>query len=547
MSFNQFKLSESFNQSREIFNKYIYDSNDPISEITALGYFSESRFLISDPDKWKGSFIDVNSFDGYLVIQITEDGLSGIQAGAGNKSVINVTDTSKTLSISDNNTLQVLDNVLSQTLIIPSNSDVPFSVGDEIDVFQEGVGLVSIFPDDGVTILSVDGFLSISSQNSLVTIQKIDTDTWILTGSLGSGNSYISTWETLSPSETIALPLISSGTYSFFVQWGDGSDDVITAFDQSEVTHIYASAGDHVITIGGTIKGFTFNDGGDKLKIKEISRWGSVEFTDDGWFFGCSNLTTITAPDTPTIDPIGTVSIASIFQNCTSLANITAVNQWDVSAVNDMRNAFENTLFNQDIDSWNVSNVVFMQRLFQASLFNQSINSWVVSNVEQMGNMFEDSPFNQDLNSWDVSSLLGMPNMFRNTPFNGDITSWNVGNVITMNDTFRDASAFDQDISGWNVSSVTTMREMLQNASAFDQDISGWIVSSVADMTNMLLGSAFSTSNYDLLLIAWNGISLQSNVVFNAGTAQFNVGAPAAARTSILVNDLWVISDGGQV
>ena len=67
--------------------------------------------------------------------------------------------------------------------------------------------------------------------------------------------SFISIWNTTitdpgsSGSRQIRLPLDSDGIYNFTVNWGDGSNDTITACNQTlsgesnPVTHTYASGG----------------------------------------------------------------------------------------------------------------------------------------------------------------------------------------------------------------------------------------------------------------------------------------------------------------
>jgi hypothetical protein len=68
-------------------------------------------------------------------------------------------------------------------------------------------------------------------------------------------NIFVSTWNTnntsvgSSASNQIALPLISGGSYNFVVDWGDGSQDTITTWNQTEVTHTYATAGTYTISI----------------------------------------------------------------------------------------------------------------------------------------------------------------------------------------------------------------------------------------------------------------------------------------------------------
>ena len=78
---------------------------------------------------------------------------------------------------------------------------------------------------------------------------------------------FVSTWDTTkagSASDTVVLPLLSGGVYSGTIDWGDGST---SALSYANRTHTYASGGVKVITISGTIGGFQFNNGGDKLKI----------------------------------------------------------------------------------------------------------------------------------------------------------------------------------------------------------------------------------------------------------------------------------------
>src|SRR5271157_4830705 len=72
-------------------------------------------------------------------------------------------------------------------------------------------------------------------------------------------SAFISTWNTALTStgssgiNQVRLPLISNGTYDFVVAWGDGTNDTITAWNQAQVMHMYASAGVYTINITGTI------------------------------------------------------------------------------------------------------------------------------------------------------------------------------------------------------------------------------------------------------------------------------------------------------
>jgi hypothetical protein len=92
---------------------------------------------------------------------------------------------------------------------------------------------------------------------------------------------FVSTWDTTkagSASNTVVLPLLSGGTYSGTIYWGDGNSDDLSYANR---THVYASSGIYTITISGTIGGFQFNNLGDKAKITDISNWGTLDITTD--------------------------------------------------------------------------------------------------------------------------------------------------------------------------------------------------------------------------------------------------------------------------
>jgi surface protein len=391
----------------------------------------------------------------------------------------------------------------------------------------------------------------------------------------GGGTEFISVWDTTlgDGNPSIALPLLSSGNYNFSVNWGDGNTDTITAYDQAEVTHTYATGGEYTVTITGTIEGWSFQGIGDCQKLTSITNIGQLKLGNDGSYFaGCTNLTTIGG----TFDLTGTTNFSGMFYGCTSLTSINGIGSWDVSSVTTMSSMFSGaTSFNQPLNSWDVSSVTNMSGMFgYATAFNQSLNSWDVSSVTDIDQMFLGATaFNQPLNSWDVSSLTNMLGMFAEAiSFNGDISSWDVSSVTEMNGMFAYATAFNQDISGWNVSSVTEMNGMFAGTTAFNQDISGWNTSAVTNMSYMfyeatsfnqdisswnvslvtdLSGFMYgkSTANYDYydnLLNSWSLLTLQNGVNWDMGSIEYT-SAGATARQDIIDNYSWTITDGGEL
>ncbi len=375
-------------------------------------------------------------------------------------------------------------------------------------------------------------------------------------------SSFISTWNTTrtstgsSASNQVKLPLVSSGTYNFNVNWGDTFSNTITAWNQTAVTHTYGTTGVYTINITGTIVGWRFNNGGDKYKIRDIQQWGNLKLGNlNSYFYGCQYLT-ISATDAP--DLTETTTLLGMFWDCKSLNQ--DISGWDVSRVTSMSGMFYGaTSFNQDIGGWNVSSVtgIGMDFMFSdATSFNQDISGWDVSRVTSMYQMFNyATSFNQDIGAWNVSSVTDMAGMFDHaTSFNQDIGAWKVSRVTDMGYMFYVANSFNQDIGNWDVSKVSCMQGMFQNAISFDQDLGRWNVSSVGifqGMNFMFQSAGLSTPHYDNLLAGWSQLNLKTGVTFHAGSSKYTPNSPASTGRERLTNSTgnggfgWTITDGG--
>ena len=378
----------------------------------------------------------------------------------------------------------------------------------------------------------------------------ISGDGWTITD--GGQVPFTSTWQTDNPgastSTQITLPLESTGTYNFNVDWGDGNSDTITAWNQAEVTHDYGvgNEGSYIVTITGTIDGWRFNNSGDSQKITQISKWGHLKLGNSNTnFYGCSNLT-VTATDI--LDTDGKTNWSQCFRNCTSLTSVPSMDSWDMSTATNISSMFQGaTLFNQDLNSWDTSSVTTASSVFSsASSFNGNIASWDMSGVTVSIFMFSGaSAFNQDISSWDMSNVTLMGNMFLNaTSFNQPIGSWTT-NMTNAPGMFQGATSFNQNLNSWNTSNLGAMFNMFSGASSYDQPMDNWDFSAATSCSNMLLNSAFSQTNYDPLLISLDGQTLNSSVNFHAGSAQYGAGAPATARANIISTYSWTITDGG--
>lgn len=93
------------------------------------------------------------------------------------------TGTTYTLVLGDAGDVVTMSNASAQTLTIPTNASVAFAVGTQVDVSQIGAGVTSVAGDTGVTVNGVSaGTGALSAQYGSVTLVKLATNTWLMTG-----------------------------------------------------------------------------------------------------------------------------------------------------------------------------------------------------------------------------------------------------------------------------------------------------------------------------------------------------------------------------
>ena len=245
-------------------------------------------------------------------------------------------------------------------------------------------------------------------------------------------------------------------------------------------------------------------------------------------------------------------------------ANATAtyghILEWNVSAVTDMSNAFQNrSTFNQPIGDWNVSSVTDMTDMFlnasglsdaKKALLHVSFSSnpnWPYGWSSLVGNSpIGDANFTSAVNlwfadeanatliyghirDWNVSAVTNMYNAFSfRFIFDEDISGWDTSSVTDMTQMFYAASSFDQPIGDWNVSSVTTMAKLFKEAHSFNQNIDNWNVSSVTNMSWMF----YNAKSFNKPIGNWNtsavnnmGWMFERAASFNQPIANWNVAS----------------------
>jgi hypothetical protein len=98
------------------------------------------------------------------------------------QSVKGQTATTYTLSLTDNGKLVTLSNAAAITVTVPTNAAVALPVGASIDLLQLGAGQITVSPAGGVTVNKSMATAKSRTQYSVLTLTKIATDTWVLSG-----------------------------------------------------------------------------------------------------------------------------------------------------------------------------------------------------------------------------------------------------------------------------------------------------------------------------------------------------------------------------
>jgi hypothetical protein len=88
-------------------------------------------------------------------------------------------------TVNSGNPLVIEMNVSSgNTITVPPNSAVTFSIGSQITISQYGTGQTTIVAGLGVTLRSSGNFLKLAAQYSMATLMKVGTNEWYVVGQL---------------------------------------------------------------------------------------------------------------------------------------------------------------------------------------------------------------------------------------------------------------------------------------------------------------------------------------------------------------------------
>ena len=346
------------------------------------------------------------------------------------------------------------------------------------------------------------------------------------------------TWA-IPDTNTVTIPTVNGATYSGTINWGDGSGDLaVTAWNDADFAHSYASADDYQITISGTNGRIYFNNTGHKLLLTSIDNFGDV-----GWesfanaFYGCANLVSISGSGIFT----GVSSCSAMFRNCTSLLAID-FSGYDISSCTTF---FRFALACSDIVSINLSNAD-------------------LSSVENFNSVASTDPLLEVFNITDTTfgSLTTVSSAWNNNPKLLTVDIACCGNVSLFLDTFKGDSTIQMELFDFSAS-ATDARNLYQDCIALTGDVSkvenastsltrfgmdgtaltyestgGFLASNVKDGFALAAEDCNMNSNYVSNILIDLVTSGASNLVVNvAGNNDGLTVAGEAAETTIVARN----------
>ena len=332
-------------------------------------------------------------------------------------------------------------------------------------------------------------------------------------GGAAANPDFVSTWDTTqagSASDTVVLPLVSGGTYSGTIDWGDGNSSSLSYANR---THVYASSGIYTITLSGTIEGFKFDNSGDKTKFLDVSNWGNLTITTNRVFFGCTNFT-ISATDAPTVT---TSNGEYLFYNCHALGT-PDLSGWDVTTVTNLQHSFRANNLNPIITGWIHSGVTTVRQMFLAnSAWNRSLDGQDFSGVTDAYEFMRGcSGFNSSVANLSFGTNAVLYGMLQgcSTFIGTGLDSWDTSNVRNFNRLLSTCSVMNADISGWNTSNGIDFDYTLHQADAFRGALADWDINQATNLTNFMNGATgTTTANYDATFNGFAGANLYITIL----------------------------------
>jgi surface protein len=367
----------------------------------------------------------------------------------------------------------------------------------------------------------------------------------------------ISVKEVLSDTNQFELPLINSGTQDFVVDWGDGEQDKITAWDDAAKLHSYYSYGSELVTNGDFSTSGTPDSTSWSLGWTDPNNSGNISISN-----GQLSINRITS-SIPVRASNGSSSNNVLENNKTYKLTYTVVsNDTGTNPADSLKAVFGGgntslpssvgphtvyakaggTFFTIRLDGQNNSIIVLdnvsvveqtpdttpktisIDGTIQGWQFNASgdylklnnINRWGALDIHNTA-MFRDC-YAMTCTATDapVVTTTNFYRMFRAcNNFNGAIGNWDVSGVTNLSQSLMYCINFNQPLNNWDVSSVSNFIQMFHGATNFAQDLNDWQINNSEIVT--MYAMFYNCPNFNGDIYSWD-----TSAVWNMSLMLYN-------------------------
>lgn len=269
---------------------------------------------------------------------------------------------------------------------------------------------------------------------------------------------------------TVTLGLSNGYNYNFVVDWGDGAVGLVTAYNDSDRVHTYASGGTYTVTMTGTIEAFNGGLTGIAAYLISVEQWGRTGMK-YMTMWGANRLVYCKGKLTSS-----QTTYTGTFYQCTSLASV-ETDDWDISNVTAIGGDISSymgmfsgctNLTTVNTSNWNTSNMVNIAYVFNGCsklTTGVDVSGWDMSKCTSHNSAFNGCSLLSSIG--DASDFVKSASTKLNSTFSGcasltsiDTSGWDTSNVTNMSSTFSGCGISSIDVSYFNTDKVTTMGAM---------------------------------------------------------------------------------------
>lgn len=337
--------------------------------------------------------------------------------------------------------------------------------------------------------------------------------------------------------DTFTIPTTIDESYLYSVTTSDGY--IATGLTGDHTITFPTGSGVHEITINGVFPRFYFNNSGDKDKVISVNSWGDIQYSanQNGAFFGCSNLSTISS-DIQWINQVTTCQ--STFRNC----NLSSLpNEMTLSSLVSGSATFNGCNLTSLPSGMVLDNLADAFAMFRDNSLTFLPASMNLDNLTFglgmfFGNNLTSLPTNMNLNL-----LTNGADMFKNNSLTSLPTTMSLSSIQTANFMFSDNSLTSLPTT-MSLSLLVNASEMFKNNSLTDLP-PVMKLQSLNSGGDMFFGNTINTVRYSQLLIDLEDLNPNSNVSFGGGNSKYNASGETARNILTSSPRLWTIIDGG--